>query len=132
MACQPHCGEMGLTTLPYLPCLPAGGHHMLPNLSGSSLCWLSQVQGSSSREYGVRGTSKGSGRNKAFFAPASSDTTKVAASPNLEGRSRTPSSYERIISWLPFFSNAPQAAFDRFALVMSSQAACFPLGDNRV
>lgn len=35
---------------------------------------------------------------------------------NDAGKKRTPSSYERIISWVPFFSKAPHAALDRLAL----------------
>lgn len=33
-----------------------------------------------------------------------------------DGTNRTPSSYERIIIWVLFFSSAPHAALDRFAL----------------
>lgn len=105
---------------------------MLPNRSGSSLCWLSQVQGSSSFVYGTKGTSYGRGRNKAPFPLAPSDTTNVVACPKFAGKRRTPSSYDRIISWLPFFSRAPQAAFERLALVTSNQAICLLLGDSRV
>lgn len=32
------------------------------------------------------------------------------------GRYKTPSSYDRIINWAPFFSCVPHAAFDKLAL----------------
>ena len=34
------------------------------------------------------------------------------------GRKSTPISYDLIINWEPFFSSAPQAALDKFALKM--------------